>query len=351
MNPTATATIRSLRNQLGRRVVIAAHYYVRPQIKQHGDLIGDSLELARLAAEDRTAESLVFCGVQFMAETAALVAGPGRNVYPARSDAGCPLADCATGDQAQEAFALLGPRADEFSPICYVNSSSEIKAFCGSRGGATCTSSSAATVFSKYRQRGQGIFFLPDQHLGANTARTLGIREEDTAIYDPVNRRFIGPAEPDDAEIILWKGECPVHQEFSPSDVVLARSEGRAQVAVHPECSPAVCRLADLVGSTAAMVRAVEESPPDLAWAVGTEAHLVHYLADMYPERTIASLGRDRWCEDMRSITETDLAEALDHAARGHTDRAVHIDPSVGHDARKALERMLSIVSGEAMPG
>lgn len=336
--------IEDLRESLGSDLTIAAHYYVSHEVKRWADEIGDSLQLARLAAEDSSAHHLVFCGVLFMGETAAILSGTQRNVYLPRADAGCPLADSATIDGVLSAWDGLDHR-DRFLPITYVNSSAEIKAFCGERGGATCTSSSARQVFEAVEESGKRVFFMPDENLGHNTAVEMGIPEEEISRFNPDTLEFEG-AGPGDARILLWGGSCPVHVEFSPEDVRAARNRG-LRVAAHPECRRQVCAVSDEVGSTDHMVDVVSAGRNE-SWAIGSEINLVDYLQRQNPRRHIESLGAARACEDMHRITAMDLLATLEAIASGDAV-PVRVPTAIAEPARIALDRMLSIVEGRGL--
>ena len=348
-NATTRELLHETKSRLGDDVLVAAHYYALPEIKRWADEIGDSLELAQLAAEVDSSRALVFCGVSFMAETAAVLSGPDRPVFLPRPEAGCPLADSATAEGAAGAWAMMGSVARDFVPVTYVNSSTELKAFCGARGGATCTSSSARDVFAAVEEAGRRVFFLPDINLGRNTARSLGIQEAAIAIFDPETATFRGTGAPKDARMLIWKGSCPVHLEFLPRHVVEARKNPATRIAVHPECSPEVCQLADEVGSTSHMVRSVAESPRDVHWAIGTEINLIRHLRSLHPDRTITSLGPDRSCRDMHLTDEGDLLETLLQFEGGDESRRVRVSGVQARDALAAIERMLAILRGEAL--
>lgn len=346
---TTGEMLRETKNRLGDDILIAAHYYAVPEVKRWADEIGDSLELAQLAAGAGNARALVFCGVSFMAETAAVLSGPERPVFLPRLEAGCPLADSATAEGAGRAWTMMGPVARDFVPVTYVNSSTELKAFCGARGGATCTSSSARDVFAAVEEAGRRVFFLPDINLGRNTARSLGIRDEEISVFDPDTGDFGGSGAPGEARMLVWKGSCPVHLEFLPHHVAEARKDPATRIAVHPECSPEVCRLADEVGSTSHMVRSVAESPRDVRWAIGTEINLIKHLRNLHPHRTIDSLGPARSCRDMHLTTETDLLETLAEFERGDESRRVSVSGILARDALAAIDRMLRVLRGEAL--
>ncbi|MFO7941280.1 MAG: quinolinate synthase [Bacillota bacterium] len=350
MNTEIERQITDLRSRLGEDVFVVAHYYAPEEMRRFADEIGDSLQLARIASQNRRARHLIFCGVRFMAETASLLAGEETRVHLPRPDAGCPLADSASMDDVEAAWRLLGSDSEDTVPITYVNSSTELKAFCGEHDGAACTSSSSTDIFRAARRRGARIFFFPDFNLGANTARTLGVEPKKIATFDPATRQFLGDPSPKDAEIILWRGGCPVHMRFSRDDVTRLRKEGRVRVAVHPECPPEVCELADEMGSTAHMVRAVARSEPGIRWAVGTETNLVDHVRRLHPGREIEDLGSPQICHDMHLMTVGDLLDTLRDIADGHNDRTVTVPESLKSGALAALQNMFAVVEGTGSP-
>ncbi|MFW5896913.1 MAG: quinolinate synthase [Bacillota bacterium] len=342
--------ISRLRHRLGHDVSVVAHYYAPEGVRRFADEIGDSLQLAQVASRNRTARHLIFCGVRFMAETASLLAGTERNVYLPRPEAGCPLADCARIDDVEGAWQLLGDISGDTIPITYVNSSTELKAFCGERDGATCTSSSAMDVFRAVLKTGARIFFFPDRNLGANTARMLAVEPANVVTFDPATRRFLGDRSPEDARVILWRGSCPVHTQYSPKDVIAVRREGHTRVAVHPECDPGICEMADEMGSTAHMVRAVARSDSAVRWAVGTETNLVDHMKKLYPDRVIEDLGSPRVCRDMHIMAADDLLDTLQDIIKGRPERKVDLSDSLRPGALTALQNMFAIVEGGGSP-
>ncbi len=350
MNSTQVETrIRKAKEALGSSLVILGHHYQKDQVIQHADFRGDSLKLARDAANCHAAKYIVFCGVHFMAETAAILAQPGQTVLIPDLESGCPLAEMANLDDVERAWMELGQVMDverEVMPITYVNSSAALKAFCGRHGGSVCTSSNAQAVLTWALERRPRVLFFPDQHLGRNTAKKMGIPLAEMLLWNP-NRPSGGHGDGDlqPARILLWHGFCNVHQRFHPQDVTAWRErEPDIRVIVHPECPMEVVDLADEAGSTSYIIRRVEESPPGSRWAIGTEFNLVNRLADEHPEQTIVSLSpQPSYCRTMNLITAEKLARVLEGLTGGEIINPVTVPPQVARDARVALERMLEV--------
>jgi quinolinate synthase len=332
--------IAAAKAALGQRLVILGHHYQRDEVLAFADLRGDSLKLARDASETK-AEFLVFCGVHFMAETAAILARPGQRVLIPDPGAGCYLADTATPAAVQAAWEHLP--GDEFTPITYVNSSAELKAFCGQQGGIVCTSGNAERAIRWALARRPRVFFFPDQHLGRNTARRLGIPLEEMLLWDTQRPPDAGAIRR--AKVILWPGACNVHQRFRPEHVhAVRRRLPGVRVVVHPECPPGVVDLADDVGSTAKIIALVEEAPPGTRWAIGTEARLVHRLQAANPEQKIVSLAQvPPFCRTMSQITLENLADALEALVDDRIVNQVTVDDETARWARVALEQMLAL--------
>ena len=337
------AEIEEAKRKLGENLLILAHHYQRDQIVELADFRGDSLELSRRAAES-AARWIVFCGVHFMAETAAILVRPTQRVLIPREDAGCFLAHSVDPVQLRDAWERLSQVMDverELLPVAYVNTSAEVKAFVGARGGACCTSSSAGKVLAWALEGSPRVFFLPDQYLGRNTAAALGIPEGEIALWDPHHP-------PEDlsryreARVILWRGACNVHVRFLPQDVARVRREHPgARVMVHPECRPEVVALADEVGSTSYIIRTVKDSPPGSVWAVGTEQRLVARLAAENQDKTVFSLGDPPpYCSYMSLTRLADLARVLAGLLSGEELGLVEVPEEVRAGARSALNRM-----------
>jgi quinolinate synthase len=348
-SPNLKSKISNLKSQLGDQLVILGHHYQRDEVIQFADFRGDSLKLARDAANCREAKYIVFCGVHFMAETAAILAQPGQTVLLPDLDAGCPLAAMADLSDVERAWAQLGEVMDverEVTPVTYVNSAADLKAFCGQHGGVVCTSSNAQAVLSWALARRPRVLFFPDQHLGRNTAKRMGIPLEEMLVWNPSHPLGGHDVETlQRAKVFLWRGWCAVHQRFLPEDVRAWREQDpEVCVIVHPECMMEAVDLADEAGSTAYIIRRVEESPPGSKWAIGTEFNLVNRLRNDHPEKFIASLSqKPSLCRTMNLITPEKLARVLEGLAQGEVVNQVTVPPDVARHARVALERMLEV--------
>ncbi|UCG17761.1 MAG: quinolinate synthase NadA [Phycisphaerales bacterium] len=352
MDPVETADrIRAHKKRFGRRLVILGHHYQQDDVLQFADFTGDSLKLSQIAAEQEGAEFVLFCGVHFMAESADILTDDSVKVILPDLSAGCSMADMAAIDQVEEAWDFLTAATPEkIVPITYVNSAASVKAFCGAHDGACCTSGNARMVLEWAFRQGEKVLFLPDQHLGRNTAYAMGISLADMALYDP--------HEPDGgltagevvaAKVVLWKGHCSVHQLFTPAqcDEIRAR-DPECRILVHPECDWAVVEKADLAGSTEYILRAVEGSPPQARWAIGTEVHLVERLAAQHPDKTVRSLAPMQClCTTMYRISPPHVLWSLDRLAAGEVVNRISVDPRTKRLALIALDRMLANVSPE----
>ena len=356
MNSTADVEdrIQRAKETLGPSLVILGHHYQTDEVIQFADFRGDSLKLAFEATKRRQAQTIVFCGVHFMAETAAMLAQPDQTVLIPDPEAGCFLAEMAALEEVKQAWSRLDafiPTDADVTPVTYVNSSAALKAFCGSREGIVCTSSNAQAVFSWALERRPRIFFFPDQHLGRNTANALGIPAEEVLLWD-LDRDPDSEAL-DRARVILWPGWCNVHQRFLPEHVRAWRErEPGIRVIVHPECREEVVNLADEAGSTATIVRRLEESPPGTKWAIGTEFNLVNRLRQEHPDQFVVSLRlgasdppspEPSFCRTMNLITVHNLDRVLQALLNGDLINPVTVPAEVADDARVALERMLEV--------
>ena len=342
--------IKAARAQLGDRAVLLAHHYQRADVHCHADLHGDSLELAKLAAQQE-AEFIVFCGVHFMAEVADMLTDDSHTVVLPDLAAGCTMADMASVPKINLCWQELGELFDpdeEITPVTYINSSAALKAFCGKHGGITCTSSNAAEVLRWAWERRPKTLFFPDQHLGRWTALQAGVPREEMAVWD--YRKPQGGLTADEiakARILLWKGHCSVHQMFQASHVHEWRKENPdGQVIAHPECDISVCELADSVGSTAHIVRTVSASPPGSKWLVGTELNLVQRLAQEQKERGVSVRFMSPlvcMCSTMARIDPQHLAWCLESLASGTTVNQIKVPDDIRADAVTALERMFAL--------
>jgi quinolinate synthase len=336
---------------LGRECVVLGHHYQRDEVVRFADYRGDSYRLSQLAAQ-AAGQYIVFCGVHFMAESADILAHAGQSVVLPDLNAGCSMADMAEIGQVEDAweqFVNLGLTDDEgrgITPLTYMNSTADIKAFCGERGGMVCTSSNAKGAFDWALRRNEKIFFLPDQHLGRNTGFARGIPLDEMVVWDPYQLQ--GGLTADrlrKAKVILWKGHCSVHQRFLPEhvDKVRATYPGM-QVIVHPECRWEVCQKADDTGSTDHIIRSVQQAPAGSAFAIGTEIHLINRLAKENPDKHVITLDDSGClCTTMFRISPQHLCWALENLVEGNVVNPIRVKDNVKTWARVALDRMLEI--------
>ncbi|HVU91406.1 MAG TPA: quinolinate synthase NadA [Jatrophihabitans sp.] len=334
---------------LGDRVFVLGHHYQRDEVIRFADVTGDSFKLARDAAARPQAEYIAFCGVHFMAESADILTTAEQQVVLPDLAAGCSMADMADHQQVLEAWDVLTDAgvAGVTVPITYMNSSAAIKAFTGEHGGAVCTSSNAERALRWAFAAGEKVLFLPDQHLGRNTAvRQLGIGLDECVVYNP-HRPGGGLTAQQlrDARMILWQGHCSVHGRFTAGNVadVRARIPG-VNVLVHPECRYEVVSEADLVGSTEFIIKTLDAAPAGSSWAVGTELNLVRRLADRHPDKQIVFLEKTVcYCSTMNRIDLPHLVHSLESLARGEVVNRITVEPRIAEYARIALDRMLAL--------
>lgn len=344
------ARITGVRGRMGDRLTILGHLYQRDEIVKHADFLGDSFQLAQQSLQRPSAEFIVFCGVHFMAETADILSRPDQRVILPNLAAGCSMADLADLASVTSCWSQLhaGDDATLTIPITYMNSSAALKAFCGENEGIVCTSSNAKKVMSWALTRGNRVLFFPDQHLGRNTAKALGIPSEDMVVWDP-RRRLGGNSltQLQSANVILWKGHCSVHMRFTPYQIDVIRAEHPgAKIFVHPECAIEVVDLADFVGSTTELASEIAKQPAGTTVAVGTEANMVQRLAQQHPHLNIRSL-EDRICpcSTMYRIHPAYLAWVLEAAERREVVNEVRVSRDIAISARKSLDRMLEVAS------
>ena len=345
--------IRAAKQTLGDRVVVLGHFYQRDEVVQHADFLGDSFQLANAAQTVPNAEAIVFCGVHFMAETADILAQPHQQVILPNLAAGCSMADMADIDSVEECWAQLEalygtePDADgrvPIIPVTYMNSSAALKGFCGRHGGIVCTSSNAETVLEWAFERGQRVLFFPDQHLGRNTAKKMGVPLERMPMWNP--RKPLGGNAGDellDAKVVLWHGFCSVHKRFTVDQIDQARAQHPGvRVIVHPECPMPVVDAADEAGSTDYIRKAVAAATEPTTFAIGTEINMVNRLAAEYPQHTIFCLDPVVCpCSTMYRIHPGYLAWVLEGLVNGETLNRIQVPDDVAADARIALQRML----------
>jgi quinolinate synthase len=351
--------IEAVRRRMGPRLVILGHHYQQDGVIAHADFQGDSLQLSQSAAGRSDCEAIAFCGVHFMAETADIVANTpakvaargGRRVSVVLPDmaAGCSMADMAAIDQVEDAWADLGSVIDtaDITPVTYINSAASLKAFCGRHGGIVCTSSNARTVLDWAFARTRRVLFFPDQHLGRNTARAMGVPLDEMCVWNPHDPALGGNTreQVERSRVILWQGHCSVHAMFRPEHVdAVRKTMPGVKVLVHPECSMEVVDKADLTGSTSYILRQVEHAPPGTSWAIGTELHLVKRLEKNHPEQTIRFLSPVIcMCATMYRIDLAHLCWSLEHLERGKPVNVIRVDDETATWALTALERMLAL--------
>jgi quinolinate synthase len=342
--------IAAAREKLGKSTILLGHHYQRDEVIRFADYTGDSYKLSKIAAETE-AKYLVFCGVHFMAESADVLGRDDQQVILPDLNAGCSMADMAEIGQVEDCWDSLmaaGLKADEIVPITYMNSTAAIKAFCGERGGLVCTSSNAGKAYDWAFARAGKILFLPDQHLGRNTAFAMGIPLSEMVVWDPYQiNGGLTPERLRAAKIILWKGHCSVHQRFLPGhvDKVRAKYPG-IHVIVHPECRWEVCQKADALGSTERLIHLVESAPESTMFAIGTEIHLVNRLAKEFApkgKRIITLDDTGCLCTTMYRISPQHLAWALENLVEGNVVNRIQVRDDVKNWARVALDRMLEI--------
>ena len=350
---TMDARIAAAREKLGKDVVLLGHHYQRDEVIRFADFTGDSYKLSKVAAQT-DAKYMIFCGVHFMAETADVLGRPWQQVILPDLNAGCSMADMAEIGQVEDCWDSLvrAGLTDEASggliPLTYMNSAAAIKGFCGKHGGLVCTSSNARGAFEWAFARAGKILFLPDQHLGRNTAFAMGIATSEMVVWDPY--QINGGVSVDRlraAKVILWKGHCSVHQRFLPEHVDRVRREHpEMQVIVHPECRWEVCQKADAIGSTERIIEVIEKAPEGSSFAVGTEIHLVNRLAKRFAplgKRVITLDDSGCLCTTMYRISPQHLAWALENLVESRVVNRIKVEDDVKQWARVALDRMLEI--------
>ena len=353
-DPALVERAHAAKAALGERLFVLGHHYQRDEVIEFADVTGDSFKLAKEAAARPDAEFVVFCGVHFMAESADILTDHQQVVLPDLA-AGCSMADMAALPQVEDAWDALERAgvADAVVPVTYMNSSADIKAFCGRQGGAVCTSSNAEVALEwAFAQKpdvegGAKVLFLPDQHLGRNTAvLDLGMSLDDCVVWDP-HRPDGGltPQQLADARMILWKGHCSVHGRFSPECVDdLRREVPGISILVHPECRHEVVTKADLVGSTEFIISTIEAAEPGSSWAIGTELNLVKRLADAHPDKHITFLEKTVcYCSTMNRIDLPHFVWALEELVAGRVPNVIRVDAETQEWSKVALQRMLDL--------
>ncbi len=336
--------------RLGKRVVILGHHYQRDEVIQHADFTGDSLKLSRLAAESE-AEYIVFCGVHFMAEVADILSRPDQVSILPDLAAGCSMADMANLAKVERAWRELSTVLDpdeSITPVTYINSAADLKAFCGEHGGIVCTSSNAQKILAWAWGRREKVLFFPDQHLGRYSSFKMGVPLDEMAVWDyDLPMGGLTPEQIKQARIILWKGYCSVHQMFQPQHILRFRNEHPDGFVIsHPENSFEVCQLSDYVGSTEYIIKTIEAAPANTRWLVGTELNLVNRLAKRFKEqgKIIQFMAPTVcMCSTMARIDPQHLAWTLENLVEGNVVNRISVPPHEAELARIALERMLEV--------
>lgn len=348
-DPDLVERARAAKEKLGEKVFVLGHHYQRDEVIQFADVTGDSFKLAREAAARPDAEYIVFCGVHFMAESADILTSVDQKVVLPDLAAGCSMADMATAEQVAECWDVLTEAgiAERVVPVSYMNSSADIKAFTGKHGGTICTSSNAKRALDWAFEQGEQVLFLPDQHLGRNTAvRDMGMSLDDCVLYNPHKPNGgLTVEQLRSAKMILWRGHCSVHGRFSLDSVreVRERIPG-VNVLVHPECKHEVVSAADYVGSTEYIINTLDAAPAGSKWAIGTELNLVRRVAQAHPDKEIAFLDRTVcFCSTMNRIDLPHLVWTLESLAEGTLVNQIQVDSETESFAKLALERMLTL--------
>ena len=337
------------RSALGSKAMVLGHHYQRDEVIAFADIRGDSFKLAQAAADNREAEFIFFCGVHFMAESADILTSKNQKVILPDLAAGCSMADMATASQVDNCWQVLTKLgvANKTIPITYMNSSAAIKAFTGENNGAVCTSSNAMRAMKWAFEKGEKVLFLPDQHLGRNTAvLSLGLKLEDCVLWNPWKPN--GGLTDDQikkAKVILWRGHCSVHGRFSVENINQVRAKiSDIKVLVHPECQHDVVSNADVVGSTEMIIKTVKESPVGSKWAVGTELNLVQRLANENPDKQVVFLDKTVcYCSTMNRIDLPHLVWVMESLVNGRLENQIVVEEKIAKWAKVALERMLAL--------
>ncbi|WP_431803977.1 quinolinate synthase NadA [Halobacillus andaensis] len=339
-----TYRIRNIKEAMGGKLFLPGHHYQKDEVISFADVRGDSLKLAQMSASQQEAEAIVFCGVHFMAETADILTREDQEVYLPDMRAGCSMADMADFAQTEKAWEkLMSKFNDTIVPLTYVNSTAAIKAFVGKHGGATVTSSNAEKMMKWAFNHKERILFLPDQHLGRNTAYKLGIPLKEMAVWDPIKEELVYEGDVNDIKVILWKGHCSVHENFTVANIHQVRKKHPSmKVIVHPECRREVVKLSDEAGSTNYIIDTIAQSSPGSSWAIGTEMNLVNRIIRQHPDQHIISLNPNMCpCLTMNRIDLPHLTWSLESIAEGKPVNRIQVDKGTAHDANKALKRML----------
>ena len=336
--------IKRLKSKLSNDLIILGHHYQREEVIKFADTTGDSFKLSLDASKVKDAEYIVFCGVHFMAETADILTQPNQKVILPNMAAGCSMADMASTEDVNDAWNFVNMHSNDFIPITYMNSTASIKSLCGSNNGIVCTSSNAKAAFNQYLPKGKKIFFFPDQHLGRNTALSLGVKKDEIKIWNPFKEN--GGLTIDEirkVKVLVWQGHCSVHTRFNVEQVEEAKLKG-ANVIVHPECTNEVVSISDYVGSTEYIIDVINNAEKGTKWGVGTEINLVKRLASQNPDKEIFCLDPIVCpCATMYRIHPAYVLWVLDGIAAGLVINQVEVDIETKINSKIALERMLNL--------
>lgn len=337
--------VHEIKQELGSALFIPGHHYQKDEVIQFADAIGDSLQLAQVSAANQAAEHIVFCGVHFMAETADILTNDNQTVYLPDMRAGCSMADMADIYQTERAWTILQQTfGDTIIPLTYVNSTAAIKAFTGRNGGSCVTSSNARSMVEWAFTQKQRILFLPDQHLGRNTAFDIGVPLDHMAVWNPITDTLEYEGDIADVQVILWKGHCSVHENFTVSNIEeLRRTRPDMNIIVHPECRREVVALSDDNGSTKYIIDVIEKAEPGTAWAIGTEMNLVKRIIANHPDKDIISLNPNMCpCLTMNRIDLPHLLWSLETIIAGEKGNIIKVDEKTALQAKMSLDRMLA---------
>ncbi|MDU9692951.1 quinolinate synthase NadA [Priestia aryabhattai] len=336
--------VLEIKKKLGSKLFLLGHHYQKDEVYEFADVVGDSLQLAQIAAENREAEHIVFCGVHFMAETADILTAENQKVILPDMRAGCSMADMATIQQTEKAWPVLQDLfGDTIIPLTYVNSTAAIKSFVGEHDGATVTSSNAKNMVEWAFSKKERILFLPDQHLGRNTAYDLGVGLDEMAIWNPIEEMLEYEGDINNIKVILWKGHCSVHENFTVKNIdYLREKQPEMNIIVHPECSYEVVQKSDYAGSTKYIIDTIEKAPSGSKWAIGTEMNLVKRIINSHPDKEIVSLNPYMCpCLTMNRIDLPHLLWALESIEEGIEVNQIKVDKHTAQGAIKALTNML----------
>ncbi len=340
-------TICRIRKTMGDNLVILGHHYQSDAVIAHTDIQGDSLELSRKIS-DLNAQHIVFCGVYFMAESAAILSRPGQKIHIPDTGASCPMADMAEARRVEEVINIIQKNGRKIIPLTYVNSSAAVKGVVGHFDGSVCTSANAKTMLDWAQNQGDAVLFLPDKHLARNTATFLNIPEKEwlilpSDVIDGSPALSVDPAKADGKRLIIWPGYCPIHEKFGLDTITsIHATEPDAKIVVHPECDPKVVQASDGNGSTTYLIDYVAKAPIGSTIYIGTETNLVNRLAQRYAGKKIIKPLTTSVCEDMGKITVKNLAAMLENL---DTDSPVEVPDDIKNSARLALKRMLTVCS------